>query len=87
MAPMTTNANDSYLRIRNTKLEMRRSLRKRISGEIEIGSGGVIRWDTKERRVTLEGSDVMDHDLVEAVHGVAQEAQFTTFHQIAVGHS
>lgn len=66
----------SYLEVRNATLEMRRELRKRADGQVCVRSY-VIRWDTKERRISLTGgADGIDSDVMEAVSAIASDVQF-----------
>ena len=66
---------ESYLRLHNATLEMRRSMRHRKSGEVEV-EGCVVRWDTQTRRVTLEGSSPLSGDIMQAVQTIAHDVHF-----------
>ena len=69
-----------YIRVRNATLEMRRALRKRQSGAVEVDDC-IIRWDTRERRVTVSDSgaasgDVKDDEIMRAIKSIVEEVQY-----------
>jgi hypothetical protein len=74
---MTQVSDDAaYVRLRNATVEMRRCLRMRRSGEFTF-DGCVVRWDTAERRIILEGQCVTTSlDIYEAVRNIANDVQF-----------
>lgn len=70
---MTETNADSYIAMRNATMEMRRSLRRRQDGCVTV-DGCIISWDTKERRVTLDGG--APKIILDAVKDVVNDVQF-----------
>ena len=69
-----TVSSSKYIRVHNAAMEIRRALRKRQSGEIAL-DGCIIRWDTKERRVSIE-SQLLDEDVMDAVRNIAKSSSY-----------